>query len=57
MVDVMYLTPDRRLESLRGVKCDGSRKRRLSSNPAKQRWYARWRTIRFARKFGVHNLS
>ncbi len=30
------------------VVVDGSRKRRFSDNPAKARWYAKWRSIRFA---------
>jgi hypothetical protein len=32
---------------------DGSRKRRFSINPAKRRWYAQYRSQRFARRFGA----
>jgi hypothetical protein len=31
---------------------DGTRKRRFSRNPAKRKWYAYWRALRFARRFG-----
>lgn len=31
---------------------DGKRKRRHSTNKAKREWYAKWRSIRFARRFG-----
>ncbi len=31
---------------------DGKRKRRFSANDAKREWYARWRQMRFARRFG-----
>ena len=32
---------------------DGSRKRRFSSDAAKRRWYANFRSIRFNRRFGL----
>ena len=32
---------------------DGSRKRRFSSNQAKRQWYARYRALRFCRRFGL----
>lgn len=31
---------------------DGKRKRRFSTNEAKRRWYARSRSMRFAKRFG-----
>jgi hypothetical protein len=31
---------------------DGTRKRRFSPNAAKRQWYARYRSQRFARRFG-----
>ncbi len=31
---------------------DGSRKRRFSANKVKRQWYAHWRAVRFARRFG-----
>jgi hypothetical protein len=32
---------------------DGKRKRRRSSDPAKRRWYAQHRPMRFCRRFGL----
>ena len=34
---------------------DGSRKRRLSENPTRRRWYAEHRARRFRRRFGLSN--
>jgi len=36
----------------RTIMPDGKRKRRFSANPAQREWYARWRQLRFARRFG-----
>jgi hypothetical protein len=36
---------------------DGSRKRRCSTNLAKRRWYARYRSLRFNRRFGLGDAS
>ena len=32
---------------------DGKRKRRHSPNRAKRQWYARYRALRFGRRFGL----
>lgn len=32
---------------------DVSRKRRLFGSPAQVLWYARWRAVRFARRYAV----
>jgi hypothetical protein len=32
---------------------DGTRKRRFSLNPARRRWYAKHRAVRFFRRFGL----
>jgi hypothetical protein len=36
---------------------DGSRKRRFSPNQARRQWYARYRSLRFGRRFGGWELS
>jgi len=36
---------------------DGKRKRRHSSDAAERRWYARYRALRFARRFGLCELG
>ena len=36
---------------------DGKRKRRFSTNAAKRQWYARWRSLRFARRFGELSVN
>lgn len=36
----------------RRVVVDGKRKRRHSENKAKRRYYARYRSLRFARRYG-----
>lgn len=35
---------------------DGSRKRRFSVNQTKRAWYARHRSVRFQRRFGLSPL-
>jgi hypothetical protein len=35
---------------------DGKRKRRHSPQKARRDWYARYRSLRFQRRFGLSNL-
>ena len=36
---------------------DGKRQRRHSINKAKRQWYARYRSIRFHRRFGLADVA
>lgn len=36
---------------------DGSKRRRRFSTPARLTWYARWRAVRFNRRFGLAQLG
>lgn len=36
---------------------DGKRARRHCTNKAKRRWYARYRSIRFHRRFGIVEVA
>ncbi|HZZ28857.1 MAG TPA: hypothetical protein VFE46_12720 [Pirellulales bacterium] len=36
---------------------DGTRHRRFSTNPAKQQWYAKHRSVRFSRRFGLADAA
>jgi len=33
--------------------CDGNRRRRFSPNEARKSWYARHRSVRFVKRFGL----
>jgi hypothetical protein len=35
---------------------DGKRKRRHSENKTRRDWYARYRSMRFSRRFGLGNV-